>query len=158
MRRLARQLSVAAGGRAGEDSWEDVAAAMVEVFSRDSDDTDVERRRAYNALLPKYRLLKKEPPAFLVLQDVRALRDEDLPGLFLEGEMQRIGAVLNRQNMDKLESAIALLQEVLDSAKKEDDDEEEPAEEPTPPGDETPPEPPTQSAEERELAALDALL
>lgn len=115
-------------GDPGEAPWAETAAAMVDVFSPRADDTDADRRKRYNALLPKYRRLGKTAPEFLSGAELSGLGPDELRGLFLEGEPDlvgawapaaRAGAVLSARNRDALEQAQQLIQTVLDSAKKE---------------------------------------
>lgn len=111
------------GATRGEDSWASIAAAMVGVFDRESDDSDDERQRAYKALLPKYRRQGVEPPEFLEAAQVRAMDDETWANLFLSGELDaaswigvRVGAVLNARNKKLLQDAAGNIESVLRSA------------------------------------------
>ena len=115
-------------GARGEEPWAGVAAAMVAVFDRESDDPDEERQREYRALLPKYRRHGCEPPEFVAGSDLRALGDTEWRDLFLAGELDaaawvtglRVGAVLNARNKKLLRQAADNISSVLDSAEKPD--------------------------------------
>ena len=98
------------------ESWEDVAAAMVDVLSQTSEDPDKTRRRRYNALLPRYRRLGKVPPEWMTGDDLRALGPDEWRGLWLEGELERVGKVLSARNVERVQQASDLLREVLASA------------------------------------------
>lgn len=102
------------------DTWERVSAAMVDVFKVTGDDADdKQRRRRYNALLPKYRRLDKFPPEFLSADELRALGPDEWRGLWLEGEVsERAGAVLNSRNRTALIEARDRIDAVLASADK----------------------------------------
>lgn len=117
-----------------EDDWKELASRMVALFRPSSEDTDEERQKQYRALLPAYRRAGKTAPEFRALNELAALGDEEIRGLFLEGEMElcspitdatRVGAVLNKRNRDDLEQAISLINGVLDRAKKEEPKEQE---------------------------------
>lgn len=121
----------------GEVEWSGVARAMIQVIAGFV--PDGERRSAYNHLERHYRELERVAPEFRLLSEVEGLGESELRGLFLEGEAtdfglpivdfgQRVGAVLNARNRDKLGQAVALIQAVLESAEKEPK-EEPPAEE-----------------------------
>lgn len=159
MRRLSRDLARVADGDVltpDMDSWGEVAAAMVGIFSRDSDDSDAERRRRYSALLPKYRLLGKEPPAFLTLAEIRALTDADMRGLFLEGETTRAGAVLSRANLERVQQIRKLADELLEAAASEAEDDKGDSEGERAAPDPEPEEPSTRTADP--LTSLSDLL
>lgn len=113
---------VPAGERAvaEPDTWERVSAAMVDVFMVTGEDADdKQRRRKYNALLPKYRRLDRFPPEFLTADELRALGPDEWRGLWLEGEVaERAGAVLNGRNRTALIEARDRIDAVLASAEK----------------------------------------
>lgn len=148
-------------GTNGEDEWERTAAAMAEVFSQASEETEEVRKRRYNSLLPAYRRLGKTAPEWIGQKELRALSAEQLAGLMLEGEdiylrptMARTGAVLSKANRDDLETAIGMLDSlgqtlrgILARAEKE------PAEEPAEVSEEDPDE-----TESERLGGIGALL
>lgn len=105
---------------ADADGWDATAAAMVAVFDPADGMDDKARRRAYNALLPRYRRAGKVPPEFMTGDDLAALGPDEWSGLWLEGELmnERAGAVLNARNREKLEAARDAISDVLDSAVK----------------------------------------
>ena len=70
-----------------EPVWEKVAAEMVEIFLSPGDESDELRERRYRALLPKYRRLGKVAPEFLTAEELSALDEKEIRGLFLEGEV-----------------------------------------------------------------------
>jgi len=172
-------------GARGEDAWASVAAAMVAVFDRESDDPDEERQRAYRALLPKYRRHGVEPPEMLTADEVRALGDAEWRDLFLAGELDaaadvtavRIGAVLNARNRKLLRQAADNIAAVLSSADKPDEAERTADDEPeqraatepdagadtatgpdTEPGEGTPPPPAETTDPLADLRAMRALI
>ena len=116
------------GTERGEDAWGETAAAMVAVFARESDEADDERQDAYRALLPKYRRHGVEPPEFLTRAELDATDEPEWRAVFLAGELdalgivegQRVGAVLNSRNMQRIADARDLLTEVIDSATPKD--------------------------------------
>jgi hypothetical protein len=76
-----------AGARSEQEpEWEKVAAEMVEIFLSPGDESDEVRERRYRALLPKYRRLGKVAPEFLTAEELSALDEKEVSGLFLEGE------------------------------------------------------------------------
>lgn len=110
-------------GGHGEDAWAETAAAMVDVFDRESDEPDDARQKRYRALLPKYRRQGVEPPEFVAADELRALGDAEWAGLFLAGELDaasftgaRVGAVLNARNKTMLREAVERIESVLKSA------------------------------------------
>jgi len=96
-----------------EDHAERTAAAMVEQYEtwRWADDADTERRKAYNALLPAYRRLGWTAPEFVPVDELWALDDRTWRGLFLAGELQRVGAELSNKNMTELRELHATITE-----------------------------------------------
>lgn len=127
------------GQDGAEGEWEELRAEMASLFVPAPDESDEERKRRYQALLPKYRRLGKTPPEFRTVEELEALTAEEVAGLFLEGEIlttnntnntnQRVGAVLNARNRGELEQAVALIQGVLARAVKEVEDQEAETEE-----------------------------
>jgi hypothetical protein len=110
-------------GEHGEDAWAETAAAMVEVFDRESDEPDDARQKRYRALLPKYRRQGVQPPEFLTAVELRALGDAEWADVFLAGELDaaaftgvRVGAVLNARNKTMLREAVERIESVLKSA------------------------------------------
>lgn len=94
------------------DPWTDVAAAMVDVFGRSTDDSDDKRGRAYRALLPAYRRAGKTPPEWLDGSELRALDDGNWRALFLSGELElmtRVGKELNARNLSELDDIATAL-------------------------------------------------
>lgn len=69
-----------------EPVWETIAAEMVEIFLSPGDESDELRERRYRALLPKYRRLGKVAPEFLTVEELSALDEKEIRGLFLENE------------------------------------------------------------------------
>ncbi len=127
-----------ASGESGEGDWSEAAAEMVKLFHAPApDDTDEHRLQRYRALLPVYRRAGKVAPEFRTIDELAALGEEEIEGLFLEGEIEdapglpkeqadlaknaRAGAVLNARNRGDLEQAVTLIQGVLERAKKEED-------------------------------------
>jgi len=102
------------------DIWEGVSTAMVGLFSQESAIEDETRHGLYIALERAYRKLGKVPPEFRTHDELTALSDTELRGLFLNDELVRAGAVLSARNRNNLEQAQALIQQVLDSAQKEE--------------------------------------
>ena len=111
-----------AGDRKPELVWEEVAAEMVEIFDPAGEDGDEVRERRYRALLPKYRKLGKVAPEFLPVEELRALDEEEIRGLFLENEAHgsRLTAdsdrglvTGDREIRVEVESAIELLKKIL---------------------------------------------
>lgn len=98
--------------------WANVAAEMVAVFAPDCPDDDRSRRRRYNALLARYRVLGRTPPEFISAAEVDALGVDEWRGLWLEGELDgsRVGAVLNARNRELLTGAADAINAVLKSA------------------------------------------
>lgn len=107
------------------DVWDGVATAMVALYHSDSAIEDEVRHGLYIALERAYRKLDKTAPEWLTREEVSALSDTELRGLFLNDELIRAGAVLSTRNRGDLEQAQALIQRVLDSAKKEEESTEE---------------------------------
>lgn len=118
-----------------EGEWEELAAEMAGLFVPAPEESDDERKRRYQALLPKYRRMGKVPPEFRTVEELEALSAEEIRGLFLEGEVAttnntnstnvRVGAVLNARNRGELEQAVALIQGVLARAVKEEEQSED---------------------------------
>lgn len=102
------------------DIWDGVATAMVALYRSDSAIEDETRHGLYIALERAYRKLNKTAPEWLTQEEIAALSDTELRGLFLNDELIRAGAVLSSRNRGDLEQAMALIQRVLDSAKKEE--------------------------------------
>src|SRR3972149_435100 len=107
------------------DVWDGVATAMVALYRPDSAIEDEVRHGLYIALERAYRKLDKTAPEFMTSEEITALSDTELRGLFLNDELIRAGAVLSTRNRGNLEQAQALIQKVLDSAKKETEKETE---------------------------------
>lgn len=128
-----------ASNESGEGDWHEIITEMVGIFTPGPDDTDEIRLQKYRALLPKYRRAGKEAPEFRSLEELEALGEEEICGLFLEGEWElaglpirptgRAGAVLSGRNRGDLEQAVTLIQGVLERAKKEEGEEERVGEE-----------------------------
>jgi len=123
----------------GQVVWRGVAAAMARLLQAGTQIPDGDRRGVYNHLARHYKQFDKEAPEFRTLEELEALGEEEIRGLFLEGEEewavdsgqwsvgggQRKGAVLSSRNKGDLEQAIGLIQGVLERAKKEEDGEGE---------------------------------
>lgn len=112
-----------------ESPWNEIATAMVEVFTPGLDNDDT-RKAKYNTLLPKYRRAGKTPPEFLALSEIALLSSGEIRGLFFNDEypappteQARIGAVLSARNRDDLEKSITLIQGVIERASKEQEPE-----------------------------------
>lgn len=114
-----------------ESRWRELSAEMVDVFTNVLEEADEDRRRRYQALLPKYRRLGKTPPEFRTAEELAGLGPEEMAGLFFHDEFLnsglgirdlgiRVGAVLNARNRGELEQAVALIQGVLERAVKEE--------------------------------------
>lgn len=86
----------------GRVVWRGVAAAMSRLMQKGTDIPEADWDGVYRHLVRHYEQFDKEPPERVH-----------------EAENRRIGAVLNARNVERLENAKALIQEVLDSAKKE---------------------------------------
>jgi len=141
------------GAEGAEGLWEELAAEMVDVFLRGSDESG-SREGRYRALLPRYRKLGKVAPEFIDDEGLRGLGSAELRGLFLEGEWglvfpeeptprpslkggeKRKGAVLSKRNLDDLGRAVELVSGVIERARKEDSTAEEEAGKDTRPTDE----------------------
>lgn len=118
-----------AGTAEAEALWSEIAAEMVVIFRAGVEEADEVRLKRYRALLPRYRRLGKTPPEFLSNEELAGLGEEELRGLFLEGEIEitsreRAGAVLNKRNRDDLAQAASLIQGVLERAQKEEEADE----------------------------------
>jgi HK97 family phage prohead protease len=110
-------------------AWDEAAASMVRLFVAPTQRPEADRTPAYRALARTYARHGKTPPELLDAEVVTALGPDELRGLFLEGEPDlfpdtfalgiRAGAVLSRRNLDAIERAIALLQEVRERAATE---------------------------------------
>lgn len=87
-----------------EATPERLAASMVAIFEphRWADDSDTERRAAYKALLPRYRRAGWTAPEFVPMVELAALDEAALRGLFLAGELARVGAELSTKNVAEL--------------------------------------------------------
>lgn len=121
--------------------WGGIKAAMGALLGARGgvDISDNERKAAYNFLVGYYKKLDREPPEF------REYTEDELKEMFPdEGKeeisahpenkkedttkpedytiSEKIGAVLNRKNKEKLQQAQALIQEVIDSAQEDEDD------------------------------------
>jgi len=117
-----------------EGEWRELAAKMVDVFTRAPDESTESRLRRYSGLLPKYRRLEKTPPEFRTNEELAGLGEEEIRGLFFHGEAdnlywmpkigERVGAMLNARNRGDLEQAVTLIQAVLERARKEAEQEE----------------------------------
>ncbi len=118
----------------GQVVWRGVAAAMARLLQAGTQIPDGDRRGVYNHLARHYKQFDKEAPEFRTLEELEALGEEEIRGLFLEGEMdltrptpspslkggERAGAVLSGRNKTDLEQAVTLIQGVLERAKKEE--------------------------------------
>ena len=91
------------------DVPEEVAGAMLAIFDRGSNDSDAERKSAYQRLLPKYRVMGWEPPEFVTAAELRALDDSTWRTLFLAGELQRVGAEISARNTAELREVAGLV-------------------------------------------------
>lgn len=103
-----------AGDRKPELVWEEVAAEMVEIFDPAGEDGDEVRERRYRALLPKYRKLDKVAPEFLPMEDLAALDEKEIRGLFLEGEADRKKADSSWLIADGIEEVRSDLEKAMD--------------------------------------------
>lgn len=101
------------GGDAEAQTLEDLAAGMVAVFEpeRWADDADPERRARYNALLPGYRRAGWTAPEFIPMADLWPMDRETWRGLFLAGELARVGAELSNKNLSELRDIAAGLRD-----------------------------------------------
>lgn len=126
----------AAKAATARTTWPEVAAQMVRLLHPFVQGPDDERRAVYDQLVKDYSFHGKTAPEFLSAQEVDALSVDDIRAHCLEGEPEllptlfaemgtRAGAVLSKRNLDRLDSAIAQLQELRDSAQKEADQTEE---------------------------------
>lgn len=102
---------------------EDMAAAMVAVFSREPSEEDNERLKAYRILKPHYERRGWTMPEWLTSTEVAALDDDNWRALFLNGELERIGKVISTRNMQELRAVaesmgecLQRLQSVIDAA------------------------------------------
>lgn len=111
-------------------SWDDTAAAMVDLYRPYSLRPDSERRADYDRLVRAYGRHKKQFPEFKTTQELEAFDGDTLRGLFLEGEPERFpdrfaamvsraGAVLSQRNRNDLAKAAELITSVLERAQKE---------------------------------------
>lgn len=126
-----------------EPEWEKVAAEMVGIFLSPGDESDELRERRYRALLPKYRRLGKVAPEFLTVEELSALDEKEVRGLFLEGEGESSKLIADRSKdlplgaqagfRSEVAQAVGLLQGILsridgvanDEAVEDDDGEED---------------------------------
>jgi len=69
-----------------EADWPEVAGRMARLFSQSADDSDDERKHAYNRLERRYRQLGKVAPEFRTRAEIEPLGPAEIRGLFLEGE------------------------------------------------------------------------
>lgn len=104
--------------------WRGVAAAMARLLQAGTEIPDADRRGVYSHLTRHYQQFDKEAPEFRTAEEVAPLGEEELRGLFLEGEWDvafgaRVGAVLSARNRTDLEQAITLIQGVIERATKE---------------------------------------
>jgi hypothetical protein len=119
-------------------SWDDTAAAMVDLYQPYSQRPDDERRAEHERLTRAYARHKRTAPEFKTTAELEAFDADTLRGLFLEGEparfpdrfaamTSRAGAVLSQRNLSDLAQAADLIQAVITRAKKDaetpDDDE-----------------------------------
>jgi hypothetical protein len=102
------------------DVWDGVAGAMLALYRPDSAIEDEARHGLYIALERAYRKLGKTAPEWRTADELEALSETEVRGLFLEDEYQRVGAVLNARNRGDLQQAIELIQGVLERATKEE--------------------------------------
>jgi len=103
--------------------WRGVAAAMARLLQAGTEIPDADRRGVYNHLARHYQQFDKESPEFRTAEELSPLGEEELRGLFLEGEWDvafgaRVGAVLSARNRTDLEQAITLIQAVIERATK----------------------------------------
>lgn len=114
-------------------SWDETAAAMVDLFQPYSQRPDDERRTEYQRLRRAYRQFKKQAPDFATNAELEAYDAETLAGCFFEGEPEllpdafarmhsRAGQMLSKRNMDDLATAGDLISGVIRRAQKEADD------------------------------------
>jgi len=69
-----------------ESDWAEIAGRMARLFSQSADDSDDERKHAYNRLERRYRQLGKVAPEFRTRAEIEPLGPAEIRGLFLEGE------------------------------------------------------------------------
>lgn len=123
---LSQLLNDAPDSTPDELDWKRTAAAMVDLFVSGDSLDEAERKARYSKLSKEYRKLGKTAPELVT---VEAASDAvTLTGLFLEGEPEmfpdkfaRKGAVLSSRNQQDLQSAIDLINGVMERAKKEED-------------------------------------
>lgn len=117
----------------GQVVWRGVAAAMARLLQAGTQIPDADREGVYRHLRRHYEQFDKEAPEFRTLQELEALDEEAVRGLFLEGEGEmwprlfdgaRVGAVLSARNKAALEEAVTLITGVLDAASKKPEEEE----------------------------------
>ena len=99
-----------------EPVWEKVAAEMVGIFLSPGDESDELRERRYRALLPKYRRLGKVAPEFLTAEELSALDEKEIAGLFLEGEVEGERLKAKGESVEDLGLSFEEVKEKLDSA------------------------------------------
>lgn len=67
--------------------WAEVATAMVSLLRAETDEPEDARRAEYDRLALAYRRLGRTPPELLPVEQLRALGEAEIRGLFLEGEI-----------------------------------------------------------------------
>ena len=125
----------------GEVVWRGVAAAMSRLLQAGTQIPDGDRRGVYNHLARHYEQFDKTPPEFRTAEELAGLDEEEIRGLFVEGEYPtpasspawrttatptlpvrgegvRAGATLSARNRGDLEQAVKLVQGVIERAVK----------------------------------------
>lgn len=111
--------------------WRGVAAAMAALLGARGgvQIPEGDRKGVYIHLERHYRQFEKEPPEFKSLSELRALGEEEIRGLFYEGEWEmietKVGRVLSRKNEESLRQARDLIDQVLAALEPAQDEGEE---------------------------------
>jgi HK97 family phage prohead protease len=110
----------------GEVVWRGVAAAMAALLGARGgvQIPESDRKGVYVHLERHYRQFEKEPPEFKSAAELSMLGEEEIKGLFYEGEwalwdVEKVGRVLSRKNEDALRQARDLIDQVLSSLGEE---------------------------------------
>jgi HK97 family phage prohead protease len=140
-RKLSDPINVDVCAASEADVWNGVSSAMLALFRNHAAMEEEKRKNLYILLERSYRKLGKTAPEYRTQAELLPLSEEEIDGLFLEGEAgaslsiqvpgaidqvigNRAGAVLNARNAGDLEQAVTLIQGVLERAKKEEEDED----------------------------------
>ncbi len=105
----------------GEAVWRGVASSMAVLFTGAAQIPDEDREGVYKHLARHYHQFDKTPPEYREMVELRALRPDQLRGLFVEGEADILPELFpavvrySRQAVNELQQAYELLGKVLAS-------------------------------------------